>query len=340
VKARTKELLEQATAAMLAAIEIYNKPRFTYRAQSFAILALNAWELLLKAKWLVDHKNYLPSLYVRQGGGPKRKRIKKTRSGNPMTHSLEFLADKLRQSKALPENAYLNLKILTELRDTAVHFYRDNSEFEKRLHEIGAAAVTNFYAAARDWFAGGLPAMRGYFMPLAFVTPQAVSGTSLTLEEKRILKYISSQIASAGEDAGSPYAVAVNLELRFVRSKSQAATPVRVSTDPDALPVYLTEEDIRQRWPWTYKALTIQCRGRYSDFKENRKYHDLRKQLEFKPAYAHERLLDPDNPTSTKKVFYSSNILQEFDKHYTRKTAAAAAPLTAAENSSTSVNAA
>ena len=44
---------------MVAAIEIYNKPQFSYRPQSFAILALNAWELLFKAKWLADHKNHL-----------------------------------------------------------------------------------------------------------------------------------------------------------------------------------------------------------------------------------------------------------------------------------------
>jgi hypothetical protein len=56
VKARTKQLLDQGTAAMLAAIEIYNKPQFSYRAQSFAILALNAWQLLLKAKWLSRQK--------------------------------------------------------------------------------------------------------------------------------------------------------------------------------------------------------------------------------------------------------------------------------------------
>jgi hypothetical protein len=65
VKARTKQLLDQAMAAMLTPIEIYNKPQFSYRAQSFVILALNAWELLLKAKWLSDNRNRLPSLYVR-----------------------------------------------------------------------------------------------------------------------------------------------------------------------------------------------------------------------------------------------------------------------------------
>jgi hypothetical protein len=318
VKARTKQLLDQATSAILAGIEIYNKPRFTYRAQSFAILALNAWELLLKAKWLADHNNRLSSLYVRQGGGPKRRRIKKTRAGNPMTHSLDFLADKLREEKILAENVCRNLHILTELRDSAVHFYYDNSEFEKRLHEIGAATVTNFYAAARAWFNQSLSQSTAYFMPLAFVAPPSISAVTLTSEEKRVLKFVSSQMASAEEDPGSPYAVAVNLELRFVRSKGESATPVRVSNDPDALPVYLSEQDVLERWPWTYDQLTAQCRGRYSDFKADKKYHDLRKELASKPAYGHERLLHPGNPASSRKMFFNPNILQELDKHYSR----------------------
>jgi hypothetical protein len=321
MKARTRQLLDQATAAMLAAIEIYNKPHFTYRAQSFAILALNAWELLLKAKWLGDHKNRLSSLYVRQGGGPKRKRIKKTRAGNPMTHSLDYLAERLRENKNLAENVCRNLQVLTELRDSAVHFYYDNSEFEKRLHEIGAAAVTNFYAAVRAWFKQNPSTSSTYFMPLAFVSPKSVSATNLTSEEKRVLKFMSAQIASAEEDPGSPYAVAVNLELRFVRSKGETATPVRVSNDPDALPVYLSEEDILERWPWTYDELTAQCRKRYTDFKADNRYHELRKGLAARPAFAHLRLLNPKNPAGGRKLFFNPNILQEIDKHYQRSEA-------------------
>ena len=38
---------------MIAAIEVYNKPDFKYRDESFAILAINAWELLIKARWLM-----------------------------------------------------------------------------------------------------------------------------------------------------------------------------------------------------------------------------------------------------------------------------------------------
>jgi hypothetical protein len=93
---------------------------------------------------------------------------------------------------------------------------------------------------------------------------------------------------------------------------------VRVTNDADALPVYLSEQDILERWPWTYDQLTAQCRTRYSDFKADKKYHDIRKQLASKAAYAHERLLHPGNPASSRKVFFNPNILQELDKHYSR----------------------
>lgn len=52
MKSRARHLAEKSVDAMLAAIEIYNKPSFAYREESFAILAVNAWELLLKARLL------------------------------------------------------------------------------------------------------------------------------------------------------------------------------------------------------------------------------------------------------------------------------------------------
>ncbi len=66
MKSRSKELLDRALAATIAAIEIYNKPDFRYREEAFAVLAINGWELLLKAKWLADHGNDLVALYVRE----------------------------------------------------------------------------------------------------------------------------------------------------------------------------------------------------------------------------------------------------------------------------------
>ena len=99
MKARSKELLDRAVAATVAAIEIYNKPDFLYREEAFAVLAINGWELLLKAKWLADHQNKVSSLYVmeprtkRDGTKSRKFQIKLTASHNPFTHSLDFLAE-------------------------------------------------------------------------------------------------------------------------------------------------------------------------------------------------------------------------------------------------------
>ncbi|MCX6924089.1 MAG: hypothetical protein NT154_12900 [Verrucomicrobia bacterium] len=40
---RSEKLVKNAEDAFLAAIEVYNKPTFTYSEETFAILALNAW---------------------------------------------------------------------------------------------------------------------------------------------------------------------------------------------------------------------------------------------------------------------------------------------------------
>ena len=57
-------LSEKSLQVALAAIEIYNKPAFPYREESFSILMANAWELILKAKWAFDHDEDETSLHL------------------------------------------------------------------------------------------------------------------------------------------------------------------------------------------------------------------------------------------------------------------------------------
>lgn len=64
MKARSIELLDRGVAATVAAIEIYSKPDSLYREEAFAVLAINGWKLLLKAKWLADNGNKVNSRYV------------------------------------------------------------------------------------------------------------------------------------------------------------------------------------------------------------------------------------------------------------------------------------
>jgi hypothetical protein len=316
MKARSRELLDRAVAAMVAAIDVYNKPDFPYRAESFTILALNAWELLLKAKWLSAHRNRLSSLYIRASKGSKRPLYKRTRSGSPRTHHLAYLAKKLTEQKVLEEACRKNLKALTELRDTAVHFYHRNLTLAERVQEIGMAAVKNFAAAAQDWFKEDFSRFHFYVMPLSFVTlPSVAEAVELNKEENRFLSYVDS-LAASDSDSNAKYSVAINIEVKFVRSKAASATPVRVTSDPNAPAVRLTEEQIRERYPWDYRELTAQCRKRYSDFKVNAKYHKLRKSLQSDVRFAHVRFLDPQNPKSARKIFYSQAILNQLDKEY------------------------
>lgn len=325
MKARSKELLDRAVAATVAAIEIYNKPDFPYREEAFAVLAINGWELLLKAKWLADHGNKVSSLYVmeprtkKDGTKSMKLQIKETRSGNPFTHSLDFLAKKLVESKAFDTNAWANIQAMLEMRDSSIHFYNRSGAFPIHLQEVGAASLKNFVAATKSWFGRDMSEFNFYLMPLSFMAlPHRMEAVILNHEEKRFLTFVEG-LEPANNDAESPYSVTVNIDIKFTRSKAKEALGVQLTNNPNAPEVRLTEEQIRARYPWDYDRLNEECIKRYSNFKQVQKYHDIRKRLLKDKRYGEIRFLDPGNLKSPKKSFFNPNIMQEFDKHYTKK---------------------
>lgn len=324
MKSLSSELLDRAIQAMAAAIEIYNKPGIPYRNESFTILAINGWELLLKAKWLHFHRHNKRSLYVyehrptKTGKTSKQKCIKRTRSDTPFTHDVSYLAKQLVNRNILDPSASQNLEVMLEFRDCATHFYNENPAFFTRLYEIGAACVRNFVNAVREWFEREVTEFNLHLMPLALVAlPSNVQGVLLNTEESKFLTFLDA-IDEPNIDPESPYSVSVNVELKFTRSKTKDAFPIQVTNDPSATPVKLTEENIREQYPWDYATLTKRCRQRYSDFKESQRYHDIRKNLEKDERFGRLRFLDPGNNKSAKKPFFNPNIMAELDKYYNR----------------------
>ena len=325
MKARSKELLDRAVAATVAAIEIYNKPDFLYREEAFAVLAINGWELLLKAKWLADHGNKISSLYVmeprtkKDGTKSQKLQIKETRSGNPFTHSIDFLAKKLVESKAFDTYAWANIQALLEMRDSSIHFYNHSGAFPVRLQEVGTASLKNFVAATKSWFGRDMSEFNFYLMPLSFIAlPQQTEGVVLNHEEKKFLAFVES-LEPANDDAASPYSVTVNIDIKFTRSKAKDALGVQVTNNPNAPEVRLTEEQIRDKYPWDYNRLTEECQKHYANFKVAKKYHDIRKALLKDKRFGEVRYLDPGNTKSSKKPFFNPNIMQELDKHFAKK---------------------
>ena len=324
MKSRSRQLVDKSLAAMISAIEIYNKPDFKYREETFSILAINAWELLLKAKWLSIHGNKVRSLYVQSnekkadGTDYKYPKIKLTTCGNPFTHSLDFLAKQLKEKKILNDAAYLNVSALREIRDSSVHFYNSNPLFAQRLQEIGSANVKNFVTASQSWFGVDLSRFNFYLMPLAFVSaPAETKGVTMNREEKNLARFITQ--LEAANDPDKDYSVTVNIDFKYSRSKAHDALNYQLTNDPNAAKIQLTEQQIKDRYPLKYKDLTDLCSERYSDFCINKKYHNVKKPLKDNPKYFLVRRLDPDNPKSLKQNWYSKAILNALDEHYAKK---------------------
>lgn len=311
---------------MLAAIEVYNKPSFAHREDSFAILAVSAWELLLKARILQLDGNRLAALLEYENrpnanGTKTRRQRRRNRSGNHVTIGLFKALDLLVQHYGddLPTALRSNLEVLVEMRDNSVHFFNSASSLIHRLHEVAAACVKNYVHASQRWFALDLSDYRIFLMPLSFVgAPQLVEGIALNAEERHFVQYLA-QVVPANDDPADDFNVAVRVEIQVRRSKETGATPFVLSNDPAAIPVRLDEADIRERFPWSYDNLTKRLQQRYANFKANEKYHQVRRPLESDPKLCHERYLDPGNLKSGKKRFYNANVLKVFDHHFTRR---------------------
>ncbi|MCP1974276.1 DUF3644 domain-containing protein [Bradyrhizobium elkanii] len=320
-------LVDKATQAAVAAIEVYNKPGFLYREETFAILMLNAWELLLKARILKANRNKLRVIEVwepkvTKTGKGRRLAPKKNRAGNTMTIGVLPAAKIVREytQGSIDDYAIENISLLMEIRDNAIHFHNVGRGFHKRVQEVGAAALRNFAFAARGWFDYDLSQYQLALMPVAFETPAGVIQTVFGDDTKgaagKVEKLLADQEEKFPFDAAKPFNVGVEVELRFVRKANAQAIPIIVDPkDPNAIRVTLTEEDVLKRYPWDYRQL---CRAmrKVPSFKENARFHSLRKPLEDDPRFCRVRLLDPRNNKSSKQRFYNPIIYDEIAKHY------------------------
>lgn len=329
MKSRSRLMLEKSVSAMLSAIEIYNKPDFKYREETFSVLSINSWELLLKAKVLNLASNKLTALYamehktLKSGKKSTVRRPKRNRSGNPLSISL-FEAYRIATEDygVKIDNAVLdNLTALTEIRDNSIHFVNDDLLLSLKIQELGSASLQNYLHLVSSWFGDILSRYNFYLMPLSFFRDfNEAPGVSMNSSEKKVLEYIKkSEERYDDSDELGDYNLTLRIDLKFQKIKSTSGLPVQVTNDPTATAVYLLEEDFTDKYPWDYDILSTRLSKRYSDFKMNAKYHKIRKRLEQDKKFAYSRLLNPKKLNGGKKTFYNPNIQKEFDKHYKKR---------------------
>ena len=220
-----RHLLRNAKSALIAAIEIYNKPRFEYRNECFVILLLNAWELALKS---LLSKNGKAIFYPK-----KRKAPYRTLSwSDALTAAESFLPKELS-----PLTLRRNLELLGTYRDNAVHFY-SVGEFNSIIYALAQTNIMNFRDLLQKAFGVDL---RGEIMwqllPLGVELPidpiQYISGEGSRSKNRAVLQFIgelmaaTKEISKAGQDTGRLLTV-FNVKLESVKKIGKADVVVGV----------------------------------------------------------------------------------------------------------------
>ena len=313
------DLAAKSVQAVISAIEIYNKPNFSYREEAFTLLMTNAWELLLKAKWVLDHCENHECLYALVDDNKGGKTPKLNRSGNPLSVGLTYLAAKLVEDNdsGLQRGCHDNILALTEIRDNAAHFLNKDIYLGRRVLEIGTASLRNYLNLAIEWFQLDLSVYN--FSLCHFVLPRFRSCRTryprrLSQQVQKLLDYLNN-LEKTDDDADATQHVAMRIETKFVRAKDATAVTFRYTDNPTAPAVAVREEDFLKIYPLTYDDLTKILRRRYSDFGINREYHKLRQKLQQDRKNSIE-FLNLNSPRSSRQRFHNTNIIQEFDKHY------------------------
>jgi len=220
-----RELLDNSLSAVLSAIELYNKPDFKYREESFVILAINAWELLLKAKIVKDGGK--KAIYVKDGFHYKR-----SRTGNLLTIEIRGALEKIGVDELVRDN----LDHLLEIRDTAIHFYNKDS-ISYAIFTLGAASLQNFQKLAGDWFDIDLTKYNFYILPLGFKysfknfemiklenEPEAV--------QNLLAAIVSRQDGKTTESNG--FYLVADVRAEVVSAKKIADPQIKVAIDPSS----------------------------------------------------------------------------------------------------------
>jgi len=246
----SSDLAEKSVQAAISAIEMYNKPAFSYREEAFSLLMTNAWELLLKAKWLLDRAGAIESLYEMVKNDAGADVPKENRSGNPISHGLIYLARRMSEDKTtgIEKATYDSLLVLTEIRDSAAHLVNKDLYISRRVQEIGTASLRNYLILATAWFKLDLSIYNFFLMPISFYhgfeAAEPVSRAHYPEQVQKLSAYIDEREETDSNDNQGQH-VALHIETKFVRGKDAAPVEFRFTDDPNAPAVFIREEDVR-----------------------------------------------------------------------------------------------
>lgn len=324
----TESLLENSKAAIIGCVELHNKPVFSYRYEVCTILAINAWELILKA-YIAENCNEI-------------KLIKKDGSSKPFDECVAAVSSKIgKDFRAIEEN----LNKLYEYRCHIIHFYKDKidtiiyslihksilfyNDFAKKYFNIDLAEETNLML---------LPiGFKPFASPVDFLSKQSElekSSNAVQTFIKSIVKSTEMLISEGIDDSIlTGFNIAVINETRIANadiiagitknenesklSISNVLGAIKITNDESAKKVMIEEESLfKTVFTIPYDDVVNKARNIFCDFKQNAHFNKIMKVIKENPNLHRKRFLDVVNKTGVGRDFYSAEIYSELEKYY------------------------
>ncbi|MFE4227954.1 DUF3644 domain-containing protein [Arthrobacter sp. NPDC056886] len=248
-----RRLVDNSLSAILAAVEVYNKPRMTYRDEVTVMLVVNAWELALKAT-------------LRQGGKaifyPKKR-------GEPYRSiTLDDCLGRVSGQNLWPAGidgpaVVANVKALTEYRDRAIHLYNAQG-LGAVIYPFLQQNVLNYRDFMLARFKKDLAdSMTWQLLPLGATAPADVvrfmrtdKNATMVSEVQNFIDTLRSYMDQA-EEAGSDLArvaTVYDINMQSVKKMTSADLVVAISPTADGQ-VVVKKTDPNQTHPYTMKEL-------------------------------------------------------------------------------------
>lgn len=195
-----RALLTHSIAALGAGVDVYNRPNMRYRDESFVILLVNAWELLLKA---ILSKAKQRVFYPKRPDSPYR--------------SLSVSDALVRVESYFPPGVPYkptaeNLRLLIQYRDSAIHFY-NRVGMGSLVYGLSQTAIVNYRDMAAAIFGRDIAGEITLSLlplsiappvdPIVFLRERASSKAEGPVERfSRGVRDLVSELEADGEDTG------------------------------------------------------------------------------------------------------------------------------------------
>jgi hypothetical protein len=323
-------LLENAKAAILAAVEVHNKPIFPHRYEVCTVLVINAWELALKA---YIARELASVRLVREDGTAK-----------PFPECLACVSSVLGRSF---EATKCNLEVLYEYRNKVVHFYHEDMDVV--VLGLLKASVLFFVGFLEEQFRQRLGEQVDFvLLPIGFAKPTSpldfVSNRSAAKDCSREVKTFLKSIGRRSENLiaqGIDDSIIVNYSFALVnesriKNADLVAAINNAAPQPNVIAIHnivsagtvtfeasakqirIAEESVfGSVFTETYNDVLRTARRKFSDFLRNARFNGIMADLKKNPSITRTRLLNPKNPNGGGMDFYHRRIYDELAKHYT-----------------------